>query len=312
MDPRKPLDTPAIALMLVLCLIWSMQQIALKATAADFSPVLQIASRSAIGAVLVGLLMLLRRERMSFATGIWQPGLLAGGCFALEYLLVGEALRHTSAGHVVVFLYTAPVFAALGLQWRLPSERLAALQWFGVGLAFVGIAVAFLRGVQDGNADLPGMLWGDFLALLGGIAWAATTVLVRVTRLATLPATQTLLYQLLAGFLLLLPAALLFGHTTFNPTPLVWLSLAFQSLIVCFASFLIWFALLRRYLASRLGVLSFLTPLFGVILGAWLLDEAIEPGFILGAGLALAGITLVSSHGWLKAVASTAGARSSS
>jgi drug/metabolite transporter (DMT)-like permease len=300
MDPRKPLDTSAIALMLVLCLIWSMQQIALKATAADFSPVLQIASRSAIGAVLVGMLMLLRRERMSFAAGVWQPGLLAGGCFALEFLLVGEALRHTSAGHVVVFLYTAPVFAALGLHWKLPSERLAALQWLGVGLAFVGIAVAFLRGVQDGNADLPGMLWGDFLALLGGIAWAATTVLVRVTRLSTLPATQTLLYQLLAGFLLLLPAALLFGHTTFNPTPLVWLSLAFQSLIVCFASFLIWFALLRRYLASRLGVLSFLTPLFGVILGAWLLDEAIEPGFILGAGLALAGIALVSSYGWIK------------
>lgn len=301
MDPRKPLDTPAIALMLVLCLIWSMQQIGLKATAADFSPVLQIALRSAIGAVLVGMLMLLRRERMSFAAGIWQPGLLAGGCFALEYLLVGEALRHTSAGHVVVFLYTAPVFAALGLQWKLPSERLAALQWLGVGLAFVGIAVAFLRGVRDGHADLSGMLWGDFLALLGGIAWAATTVLVRVTRLATLSATQTLLYQLLAGFLLLLPAALLFGHTTFNPTPLVWLSLAFQSLIVCFASFLIWFALLRRYLASRLGVLSFLTPLFGVILGAWLLDEAIEPGFILGAGLALAGIALVSGHGWIKA-----------
>lgn len=301
MDPRKPLDTPAIALMLVLCLIWSMQQIGLKATAADFSPVLQIALRSAIGAVLVGMLMLLRRERMSFAAGIWQPGLLAGGCFALEYLLVGEALRHTSAGHVVVFLYTAPVFAALGLQWKLPSERLAALQWLGVGLAFVGIAVAFLRGVQGGNGDLPGMLWGDFLALLGGIAWAATTVLVRVTRLSALPATQTLLYQLLAGFLLLLPAALLFGHTTFNPTPLVWLSLAFQSLIVCFASFLIWFALLRRYLASRLGVLSFLTPLFGVLLGAWLLDEAIEPGFVLGAGLALAGITLVSSHGWIKA-----------
>lgn len=300
MDPRKPLDTSAIALMLVLCLIWSMQQIALKATAADFSPVLQIALRSAIGALLVGGLMLLRRERMCFAAGVWRPGMLAGGCFALEFLLVGEALRHTSAGHVVVFLYTAPVFAALGLHWRLPSERLAALQWLGVGLAFVGIAVAFLRGVQDGHADLPGMLWGDFLALLGGIAWAATTVLVRVTRLSTLPATQTLLYQLLAGFLLLLPAALLFGHTTFNPTPLVWLSLAFQSLIVCFASFLIWFALLRRYLASRLGVLSFLTPLFGVILGAWLLDEAIEPGFILGAGLALAGIALVSGHGWLK------------
>ncbi|MEX6502911.1 DMT family transporter [Pseudomonas zhanjiangensis] len=306
MDSRKPLDVSAIGLMLMLCLIWSMQSIALKATAADFSPVLQIALRSAIGAVLVGGLMLWRRERLSLATGIWQPGVLAGACFALEYLLVGEALQHTSAGHVVVFLYTAPVFAALGLHWWLPSERLAPLQWLGVGLAFAGIAIAFLRGVEGGNGDLPRMLWGDLLALLGGVTWAATTVLVRVTRLATLPATQTLLYQLAMGFVLLLPAALLIGHTTFNPTSLVWLSLAYQSLMVCFASFLIWFALLRRYLASRLGVLSFLTPLFGVILGAWLLDEAIEPGFVLGSALALTGIVLVSGHGWIKSAARAA------
>lgn len=300
MDPRKPLDASAVALMLMLCLIWSLQSIALKATAADFSPVLQIAWRSGIGAVLVGALMLLRRERPVFAAGIWQPGILAGACFALEYLLVGEAVRHTSAGHVVVFLYTAPVFAALGLHWKLPSERLAPLQWCGVGLAFLGIAIAFLRGVENGNGDLPRMLWGDFLALLGGIAWAATTVLVRVTRLSALPASQTLLYQLLMGFVLLLPAALLVGHSTFNPTPLVWMSLAYQSVMVCFASFLIWFALLRRYLASRLGVLSFLTPLFGVVLGAWLLDEAIEPGFVLGSALALTGILLVSGHGWIR------------
>lgn len=302
MDPRKPLDSLAIGVMLVLCLIWGLQQITLKATAADFSPTLQLALRSGVGAVLVGLLMLARRERLNLAPGIWQPGVLAGSCFALEFLLVSEALHHTTAGHVVVFLYTAPVFAALGLHWKLPNERLALLQWAGIALALGGVAVAFLQGAQTGDSDLPRMLWGDFLALLGGIAWAATTVIIRVTPLSTLPATQTLLYQLVMGFVLLLPAALLIGHTTFNPTPLVWASLAFQAVIVSFASFLIWFALLRRYLASRLGVLSFLTPLFGVILGAWLLDEAIEPGFVVGAGMALLGIVLVSGHGWIRTV----------
>ncbi|WP_028241226.1 DMT family transporter [Stutzerimonas azotifigens] len=297
MDTRKPLDPTAVGLMLILCLIWSMQQIALKATAPDFSPVLQIALRSGIGGLLVAVLMLLRRERLSVADGIWRAGCLAGGCFTLEFLLVGEAVRHTSAGHVVVFLYTAPVFAALGLHWKLPNERLAPLQWLGVALAFAGIAVAFLRGAKA-DGGLSGVLWGDFLALLGGVAWGSTTVLIRATRLSSLPATQTLLYQLGTGFVLLLPLALLTGHTTFNPTPLVWLSLGFQSIVVCFASFLVWFALLRRYLASRLGVLSFLTPLFGVVLGAWLLAEPIEPGFVTGAILALGGIVLVSGHGW--------------
>lgn len=39
-----------------------------------------------------------------------------GGLFGLEFLLVGEGMRHTSASHMVVFLYTAPIFAALGLH----------------------------------------------------------------------------------------------------------------------------------------------------------------------------------------------------
>lgn len=303
MDSRSPLDRQAVGLMLLLCLIWSLQQVILKATAADFSPMLQIALRSGIAAVLVAALMGLRGERMNLGNGIWQPGLLAGTLFAVEYILVGEALRHTLAGHVVVFLYTAPIFAALGLHWKFPAERLAPLQWLGIAIAFAGIAIAFLGGLRGGSAALTGILWGDFLALLGGACWGATTVLVRSTRLSALPATQTLLYQLATAFVLMLPAAMLFGHTTFVPGPAVWASLAFQSVLVCFVSFLIWFALLRRYLASRLGVFSFLTPLLGVLLGAWLLDETIEPDFLTGSLLVLAGIVLVSGYGWLRQLA---------
>ena len=281
--------------MLVLCLLWAMQQIALKATAEDFSPVLQIALRSAVAAACVWLYMRYRGERMEFADGIWKPGMVIGLLFGLEYLLVGEGLRLTSAAHIVVFLYTAPIFAALGLHWKLPSERLAPRQWLGIALAFVGIAVAFV--VRDGSApqgDLARMVLGDLLGLLGGLAWGATTVVIRATPLSSLSASQTLMYQLLGAFALLLPSAFLLGQTTFNPTPFVLAEFAFQCFIVSFASFLVWFWLLRHYLASRLGVFSFLTPLFGVVLGAWLLGEQIEPSFVVGACMVLAGIVLVS------------------
>ncbi|WP_137896548.1 DMT family transporter [Ramlibacter sp. 2FC] len=302
MDNRQALDAKAIGLMLMLCLIWALQQIVLKATAADISPVLQIALRSGVGAALVGLLMWRRGERLALADGPWRPGLAAGALFALEFLLVGEGLRHTSAAHMVVFLYTAPIFAALGLQWKLPAERLAPLQWLGILLAFAGIAIAFLLREQGTGEDWARILRGDFLGLLGGVAWGATTVVIRTTRLSGLPASQTLLYQLVGAFVLMLPAAWLMGHTTFHPTPAVWASLAFQSVIVSFMSFLVWFWLMRHYLASRLGVFSFMTPLFGVLLGAWLLREPIEPSFISGALLVLAGVVLVSGHGWLSQV----------
>jgi len=305
MDHRKTLDGQAMGLMVLLCLIWGLQQVVLKAAATDISPLLQIALRSGIAAVLVGLLMRRQGVRWAPDDGTLKPGLLAGFLFALEFLLVGEGLRFTSASHMVVFLYTAPIFVALGLHWKLPAERLAATQWLGVLLAFGGIAVAFLG--RDGPARTTGdMLWGDFLALLAGAAWGATTLAVRLSGLARAPATLTLQYQLVGAFVLLTPAAVALGQGGFAPTPLAWGSLLFHGLVVSFASYLAWFWLLRHYLASRLGVFSFLTPLFGVGFGVWLLDETLEPGFAAGAAMVLTGIALVSGHGWLKA---TLGAR---
>lgn len=301
MDTRKALDGRATGLMLILCLIWGLQQVVLKAVATDIAPLLQIALRSGAAALLVGALMLRRGERIFLRDGTWRPGLLVGFLFALEFLLVGEGLRHTSASHMVVFLYTAPIFVALGLHWKLPAERLGGIQWLGIALAFTGIVLTFFGRQQPAGAAQPGnILWGDFLALLAGIAWAATTVVVRLSSLARASATRTLLYQLAAAFVLLTFAAVVLGQTGIRHTPLAWGSLAFQALVVSFASYLAWFWLLRHYLASRLGVFSFLTPLFGMAFGVLLLDEPLEPSFLAGAALVLAGIVLVSGYGWFR------------
>lgn len=305
MEPRLALDGRAIATMTLLCLLWSLQQISLKAAAGDVNPMLMVGLRSGIAALLVGALMRWRGEVLDLRSGRWRPGLVIGALFALEYLLVAEALRFTHASHVVVFLYTAPIFAALGLHGRLPAERLHWVQWLGILLAFAGIGVAFLgRDAGPAVVSARQVLLGDALALLAGAAWGATTVTIRCTRLSAAPASETLLYQLVCACALLLPAAGLLGQAQFQPTPAAWGHLAFQSIIVSFASFLVWFWLLRHYLASRLGVLSFMTPVFGVALGLWLLDEPLELGFLLGSVLVLGGILLVSGHGWLQALRS--------
>ena len=70
--------------------------------------------------------------------------------------------------------------------------------------------------------------------------------------------------------------------------------LAFQIVVITLISYVIWFWLLRTYLASRLSILSFLTPLFGVGFGVAVLHERLEPSFVAGALLVLGGIVLVS------------------
>lgn len=295
MTSRKPLDSFAIATMLMLCVLWGLQQVAVKLAAHGMGPVLQLGARSAIAAILVVLLILLRGERLSFRDGTLLPGLGAGTLFALEFLFVALGLQYTTASHMSVFLYTAPIFTVLGLHWLIPGERIGAAQWAGSLAAFAGIAVAFSNGFVDQSRDWQDILIGDALGVLGGIFWAATTLLIRKSALSEAPPATTLFYQLAGcGVILLVIAAFNGQIAAAKPDAVVWASLFFQAVIIAFFSFLVWFWMLRKYLASRLSVFSFLTPLFGVGFGVLVLGDPLDMRFVAGAVLVMAGVILVN------------------
>jgi drug/metabolite transporter (DMT)-like permease len=121
-------------------------------------------------------------------------------------------------------------------------------------------------------------------------------VLIRASRLARASATKTLAYQLaVSAVLLAIVSAALRESWSIAPAPIAWASLAFQSVVVAFASYLAWFWLLTRYLASRLSVFSFATPLFGVAFAHLVLGETISARFAVAALLVAAGIALVNA-----------------
>jgi drug/metabolite transporter (DMT)-like permease len=288
---RKPLDAFASTTMLALCICWGFQQVAIKLVAADVAPIMQLGLRSGFAALVLGMLTLHREGRRAFADGTLAAGLAVGFLFGLEFFFIAEGLRYTTASHMVVFLYTAPIFTALGLHLRWPDERLSSAQWAGVLVAFVGIAITFLG--RGGAADR-NMLAGDALGVLAGAAWGGTTVGVRASALAEASPVKTLFYQLALAGLMLVPLAYVLNQDTIVPSAAALLSLGFQAIIVALASYLAWFWLLRRYLASRLSILSFMTPLFGVAFGVVILHEPIDLAFGVGAALVFAGLLCVS------------------
>jgi drug/metabolite transporter (DMT)-like permease len=284
----------AFAIMVVLCAIWGMQQVAIKLTLSGISPILQVGLRSAIAAVLVFGWARLRGIALFPTDGSLRPGLLAGTLFALEFVCIYAGLEYTNASRMVVFLYTAPCFTVLGLHWFVPGERIGVRHGFGVALAFGGIVLAFAEGMsRTATADF----WiGDLLGVLGAILWAATTVVIRASSLARIDAARVLLYQLVVSAVIVLPVSFLMNEPGISaPTPSVLLAMAYQIVIVAFVSYLTWFWLLTRFLASRLMVFSFLTPLFGVAFGVLLLGEHLSAQFGLAALLVVAGIMLVNA-----------------
>lgn len=299
---RLPLDAFATSAMLALCVCWGFQQIAIKMVAGDISPTMQIGLRSTFAALVLAVVVWRAEGLRAFRDGTALPGVIVGLLFAAEFLFVAQGLLYTTASHMSVFLYTAPIFAALGLHWLLPEERMQPLQWVGMAVAFGGITVAFLgKGGQAGQAtDAANMLLGDAMGLMAGLLWGATTVAIRKTSLSEAAPSKTLFYQMAAASIGLLAYAAATGQHGIRYTQAAVLSVAFQSVVVALSSYLAWFWLLRRYLASRLSILSFMTPLFGVTFGVLILDEPLDRNFVLGAIMVLAGITLVSGAGLLR------------
>jgi len=291
MTERKALDAKAFSLMLGLTALWGFQQVAIKLTAPDISLVMQAGLRSVIATALLLAWAQWRGTPLFGRDGTLGAGVAAGLLFGGEFIFIYGGLAHTAASRMVVFIYLAPVLTALGLHWLVPGEKLVRTQWSGVLVAFAGIALAF----GDGFAAARGSLLGDFFGLLAAVLWAATTVLIRASSLARVSAAKTLFYQLAVSAPMLLAASVMLGEKgVVALTPLALASLAYQGAVVAFVSYLVWFWLLTRYLAARLSIFSFLTPLFGVLFGVLILSEPLTPSFVGAALLVGAGIVLVN------------------
>ena len=289
---RKPLDSGAFALMVLLTALWGFQQVSIKLSAADVSLVMQAALRSIIATALLLVWARLRGSALFGRDGTLWPGLAAGLLFAAEFVFIYAGLGHTSASRMIVFVYLTPPLTALGLHWLVPGERLAPRQWIGVSIAFAGVALAFGEGFFGARGST---LLGDLFGVIAAFIWAATTVLVRATRLSNVSASKTLFYQLAVSAALLPGASWLMGEPgVVRLTPLALGSLAYQGAVVAFASYLAWFWLLTQYYAARLAVFSFLAPMFGVLFGVTLLGEPMTPFFAGAALLVGAGIVLVN------------------
>jgi drug/metabolite transporter (DMT)-like permease len=166
------------------------------------------------------------------------------------------------------------------------------LQWAGLLLSFAGIVLAF--GLPTPTLDARQWL-GDLMILVAAAGWGATTLVIKASALDRAAYEKTLLYQLVISGVLLAIAALALGERiTRAPSAPALGALAYQTVVVSGISYLAWFALIQRYSASRLAAFTFLTPLFGVAAGHFMLNEPLTPPFLAAVVMVLAGLVLVN------------------
>ncbi|MGD2029046.1 MAG: DMT family transporter [Desulfobacterales bacterium] len=289
---HQALDLTAMTILLVLCVSWGLQQVAIKVANRGVSPLFQSGIRSAGATAFIWIWMTVRRETMIDKDGTLWWGMAAGLLFSAEFILIYWGLDYTHASRAVIFLYMSPFVVALGAQIFIPGEHLRTIQVVGLFCAFVGILVAFRESLSYPTYR---MLIGDGMLAVAAVLWGATTVLIKASPLARIKPSKTLLYQLSVSAVVLPLGSLVKNEPGIVlMTPLIAGSLVYQTVWVAFITYLAWFWLIRNYPPSRLASFTFLTPLFGVIAGGVLLNEPITGSLLVALVFVGMGIFLVN------------------
>jgi len=288
----RPLDAVAAALVVVLCLSWGFNQVATKLAMYDIPPLTQAAIRSVAAALIVALWCRLRGIPIFTRDGTLLAGLAAGFFFGVEFIFIFQGLAYTTAMRATLFIYLSPFFVVLGARIFLPADRFGAAQWLGPALSFAGMMVTFGRPTP---ALDPRQTIGDVMMVCAALTWAATTLTIKASSLNRVSAEKTMLYQLAVSAPMLAAAAFAFGeHVAAMPSALAIGALAYQTVWVVSVTFVVWFALIAKYSASRLSAFTFLTPLFGVAAGHLVLGEPLTPAFAAAVMLVAGGLILVN------------------
>jgi drug/metabolite transporter (DMT)-like permease len=293
-DRKTRLDATAVVCLVGCCFLWGLNQVAVKFALPEVPPLWQAGLRSLGAAALVWVWSRWRGIALFAHDGTLRGGLLAGSLFAAEFGCIFVGLQFTTASRMAVFIYLSPFVVALGMPLIVRSEKLAPLQLLGLVVAFAGVAWAFAEGFTRPAAGDRQWL-GDALGVLAALLWGATTLVIRASALGSASAEKTLFYQLAVSGVALCTGALFAGQA-FAPSlsPMTWLSLGFQLVVVSFASYLLWFWLVRHYPATRLAAFTLLTPVFGLLLGALLLHEPITARLVVALCAVAFGIVMVN------------------
>ena len=234
--------------------------------------------------VLVGAMAVLglKLPRGRALTGALLFGLLdVGGAFALGYY----ALVELHAGFGSILLAVVPL-ATLMLAVLERQERLRLVAVAGTLVALAGVALMSRAPLRD---SLPPL---SLLAALGSaVCIAQATVLVR--RFPPVHPVTMNAVAMTAGAAVLIAGSVLAGESVTVPQrAATWIALGYLVVVGSVVVFVLFLFVLRHWAASRTAYVYVLVPVVTVALSAWLDDEPVGAGLVLGGALVLAGVYL--------------------
>ena len=278
-------------MVLLLAALWGGNVVAIKIGLRGIPPLAAAGLRFGIALPLIALWARVRNVSLKPRAGEMPSLLILGLVFTAQITVLNWGTRLTLAGRATVILHTYPVIVAFLAHFMIPGDRLNWTRLVGVILAFAGIVAVFWEKLAIGTG---GTVPGDLLCLGSGFLLGLMNVLLK-RYVQTIEESRLLVWQMIIGVPLFFALHALFDRgSSFNFTPDVITALIYQGVIVGVFCFLTWLSILKRHSPSRLTVLFFTAPLWGLLASYLLLGEGISIGLAVGGGMVALGIFLVN------------------
>ncbi len=287
---RNP-DARIFALVVFLALLWGGNSVAIKIGLEDMPPLALAGVRFIIGLAAVTGWAWWQRVPIKLKPGEAAPLVSLSLLFLLQIIALNVGTHYTTASRSIVLNSTYPLFTTLFAHFLIAGDRLTVWKSLGILLAFAGVAVTFAESL---NLESGAYLLGDAVVLASG-ALLGLRVTATQRMVQNIHPYRLLIWSMLFSlpFFFILSAIFERGWE-YQVSVAGVLAILYQGLVVAGFCFVAWTSVLRHYRASRLVVLFFATPLFGVVLSYLLLAEPLGWELVAGAGLVAAGIYLVN------------------
>ena len=282
--PANPVSLRAAPVLFIL--LWSSAFVAVRAGLAGASPLAFLTVRFALAAVvLIAVAMVVRTEWAALRGAGWHL-VVAGVLINALYLSGGYlAMREINAATMALIGAMHPMITA-ALARPLLGERLAAAQWFGLGLGVVGVAI-----VVGGGISRPGDMVAPALALLGVCSLALGTIYYRkYCREVPLRLSNTV--QLAAAAVTCAVLTVATEEVKWTWSADVVTTLLYLALVISLGAQVLLMFMLRHGKAGTVASNFYLTPGVTAVIGWLVLDETLRPAAIAGLVVASLGVWL--------------------
>lgn len=272
--------------LLLLAAVWGGSFLFMRVAVGEFGPVALIELRVGLAALFL-LPAALWRGKLPIIAKHWKAILVVGTLnAALPFLLYAYAAQSLGAGFLSVANAVTPVWGAV-VGWLWLKDRLPWARSLGLAIGLLGIVVLVWDKLnfQAGGTG-PAVLAAVSAPVFYGIAANWTKRF-----LTGVDALSNATGSMLAASLVLLPLAL----ATWPQTPvsgMAWGATILLAVVCTGAAYIVFFRLIANVGPTGAVSVTFLVPVFGVVWGAWFLDEAITASILTGAGIILVGTTL--------------------